>query len=124
MDGASTDRDAAEPCLSGVVPGQGDFRSGHHEAIVTHELFAAVSAKLEARRTRRPGTSYQIDRPLKGRITCAQAPPIRTTDYAQNYAYPVHRHVVTLHDRRTPGSPQVLLMEQHGQIRLNHYAQV
>lgn len=59
------------PVYLGLFRDKDDFRIGHHEPIVTHELFASVAAHLEARRTRTPGKRYQIDWPLKGRITCA-----------------------------------------------------
>jgi site-specific DNA recombinase len=59
------------PVYLGLFRDKADFRIGHHEPIVTHELFAAVAAQLEARRTRTPGKRYQIDWQLKGRITCA-----------------------------------------------------
>lgn len=59
------------PVYLGLFRDKDDVRIGHHEAIVTHELFAAAAAQLEARRTRRPGRRYQIDWPLKGRIRCA-----------------------------------------------------
>lgn len=48
-----------------------DLRIGHHDPIVTHDLFAAAAAQLEARRTREPGKQFTIDWPLKGRIVCA-----------------------------------------------------
>jgi hypothetical protein len=71
VDGASVIATLRNPVYLGLFRDKGDFRIGHHEAIVTHELFVAVSAQLEAHRTRRPGTRYQIDWPFKGRITCA-----------------------------------------------------
>jgi hypothetical protein len=37
-----------------------------------------------------------------------------------NYAYPVHRQVATIHDGRTRGSPEALLIEQDIQMRPNH----
>ena len=57
------------PVYLGLFRDKDDFRIGHHEPIVTHEMFASVAAHLEARRTRTPGKRYQIDWPLKGRIT-------------------------------------------------------
>lgn len=47
------------------------MRLGKHDPIVTNDVFAAVAAQLEARRTRTPGKRYKIDWPLKGHITCA-----------------------------------------------------
>jgi hypothetical protein len=46
-------------------------RFGKHDPIVTNDVFAAVAAQLEARRTRTPGKRYEIEWPLKGRIICA-----------------------------------------------------
>lgn len=59
------------PVYLGLFREKHDFRIGHHEPIVTHELFGAAAAQLEARRTREPGKRYMIDWPLKGRIVCA-----------------------------------------------------
>jgi len=59
------------PVYMGLFRDKDDVRIGHHEPIVTHDLFAAVAVQLDRRRTRTPGQRYQIDWPLKGRITCA-----------------------------------------------------
>lgn len=58
------------PAYLGLFREKQDFRIGHHDPIVTHELFAAA-AQLNARRAREPGKQYMIDWPLKGRIVCA-----------------------------------------------------
>jgi hypothetical protein len=39
------------PVYLGLLRDKDDLRIGHHEAIVTHELFAAAAAQLDARRT-------------------------------------------------------------------------
>ena len=49
------------PVYLGLFREKNDCRIGHHEAIITHELFAAVAAQLDARRTRAPGKHYEID---------------------------------------------------------------
>jgi site-specific DNA recombinase len=59
------------PVYLGLFRDKESLRIGHHEPIVTPELFAAVAAQLKLRRTRTPGKRYEIDWPLKGRITCA-----------------------------------------------------
>ena len=59
------------PVYVGLFLDKGDSRAGHHEAILTRDLFAAAAAQLDARRTRVPGRRYSIDWPLKGRSTCA-----------------------------------------------------
>jgi DNA invertase Pin-like site-specific DNA recombinase len=59
------------PVYLGLFREKIDCRLGHHEAIITHELFAAVAAQLESRRTRAPGKHYEIDWPLQRPITCA-----------------------------------------------------
>ncbi len=58
------------PAYLGLFRDKKNVRIGHHEPIVTHELFAAVALQLDARRTRTPGKHYQIDWPLKGIIRC------------------------------------------------------
>jgi hypothetical protein len=59
------------PVYLGLFRQKHDFRIGHHEPIVTHELFGAAAAQLQDWRTREPGKRYMIDWPLKGRIVCA-----------------------------------------------------
>ncbi|MBM3812459.1 MAG: recombinase family protein [Acidimicrobiia bacterium] len=59
------------PVYLGLFREKHDLRIGHHDPIVTHDLFAAAAAQLKARRTREPGKQYAIDWPLKGRIVCA-----------------------------------------------------
>jgi hypothetical protein len=72
-----------------------------------------------------PGAfNWQLVPPYASQRVPQVPPPSAPIDYAQNYAHPTHRHVAALHDGRTPSSPQVLFMEQHIQIRLNHYAHV
>ena len=59
------------PVYLGLFREDHDFRIGHHEPIVTSELFVTAAAQLLAGRTRVPGKHYQIDWPLRERITCA-----------------------------------------------------
>ena len=93
------------PVYLGLFRDKGDFRIGHHEAIVTHELFAAVSAQLAARRTRTLGRRYQIDWPLKGRITCAACgtPMSPHTIRYRNFIYRYYRCRSTAGGRRPCG---------------------
>jgi hypothetical protein len=89
----------------GLFRDKDDFRIGHHEPIVTHELFAAVAAQLEARRTRTPGQRYQIDWQLKGRITCAVCgrPMSPHTIRYRNFLYRYYRCRSTAGGRRSCG---------------------
>jgi site-specific DNA recombinase len=81
------------PVYLGLFREKHDFRIGHHEAIVTHELFVAAAAQLEARRTRAPGKHYQIDWALQGRITCAtcERPMSPHTIRYRNFIYRYYR---------------------------------
>ena len=47
-------------------------RPGEHSALITNEVFAAVAKLLDAGRTRFPGTRYEIEWPLQGRLYCTQ----------------------------------------------------
>ena len=93
------------PVYLGLFREKNDFRIGHHEPIVTHELFAAVAAQLEARRTRTPGKRYQIDWPLKRRITCALCgrPMSPHTIRYRNWLYRYYRCRSTQGGRRPCG---------------------
>jgi DNA invertase Pin-like site-specific DNA recombinase len=93
------------PVYLGLFRDKDDFRIGHHEPIVTHELFAAVAAQLEARRTRMPGQRYQIDWQLKGRITCAVCgrPMSPHTIRYRNFLYRYYRCRSTAGGRRPCG---------------------
>ena len=53
------------PVYLGLFRDKHDFRIGHHDPIVTHELFAAAGAQLSARQTRDPGQHYQMAWPLR-----------------------------------------------------------
>ena len=59
------------PVYLGLFREKHDFRIGHHDPSVTHELFAAAAAHLAARRTRAPGKRSTIDWPLKERLVWA-----------------------------------------------------
>lgn len=93
------------PVYVGLFREKHDFRSGHHEAIVTHEQFAAVAAQLETRRTRAPRRHYHIDWPLKGRITCAICgrPMSPHTIRYRNFLYLYYRCRSTQGGRRPCG---------------------
>jgi site-specific DNA recombinase len=93
------------PVYLGLFRDKGDFRIGHHEAIVSHELFAAVASQLEARRTRTPGKRHQIDWQLKGRITCAVCgrPMSPNTIRYRNVLYRYYRCRSTAGGRRPCG---------------------
>jgi hypothetical protein len=108
------------PVHLGLFRGKCDFRIGLHEAIVTHELFAAVSAQLEARRTRTPGTRYQIDWPLKGRITCAVCgtPMSPHTIRYRNWIYRYYRCRSTAGGQR-PCGHQISAPTIEGVVRQN-----
>ncbi|MBZ5623707.1 MAG: recombinase family protein [Acidobacteriia bacterium] len=108
------------PVYLGLFRDKGDFRIGHHEAIVSHELFAAVSAQLEARRTRRPGKRYQIDWPLKGRITCAVCgtPMSPHTIRYRNFIYRYYRCRSTAGGQR-PCGRQISAPAIEGAVRQN-----
>lgn len=82
-----------------------DFRIGHHDPIVTHELFAAAAAQLKARRTREPGKQYTIDWPLKGRIVCAvcERPLSPHTIRYRNFIYRYYRCRSTAGGRKPCG---------------------
>jgi site-specific DNA recombinase len=58
------------PIYVGQFRDKHGIRVGHHQPIVTKEMFATVAARLQSRRTRTPGKRYKIDWPLKGRIVC------------------------------------------------------
>ena len=81
------------PVYLGLFREKHDFRIGHYEPIVTHELFGAAGAQLEARRTREPGKRYMIDWPLKGRIVCAacERPMCPQTIRYRNVLYRYYR---------------------------------
>lgn len=93
------------PVYLGLFRDEDDFRIGHHEAIVTHELSAAAAVQLEARRTRTPGKRYQIDWPLKGCITCAVCgrPMSPHTIRYRNCLYRYYRCRSTVGGRRPCG---------------------
>ncbi len=108
------------PVYLGLFRDKGDFRIGDHEAIVTHELFAAVSAKLEARRTRRSGTRYHIDWPLKGRITCAVCgtPMSAHTIRYRNFLYRDYR-CRSIAGGQRPCGHQISAPDIEGAVRQN-----
>ena len=93
------------PVYLGLFREKHDFRIGHHEAIVAHELFAAAAAQLEARRTRTPGKHYQIDWALQGRITCAtcERPMSPHTIRYRKFIYRYYRCRSTAGGRRPCG---------------------
>ena len=49
----------------GLFREKNDCRIGNHESIIRHELFAAVVAQLDGRRTRAPRKHYEIEWPLQ-----------------------------------------------------------
>jgi DNA invertase Pin-like site-specific DNA recombinase len=108
------------PVYLGLFRDKGDFRIGDHEAIVTHELFAAVSAQLAARRKGRSGARYQIDWPLKGRITCAVCgtPMSAHTMRYRKFLYRYYRCRSTAGGQR-PCGHQVPAREIGGAVRQN-----
>ncbi|MCC6392599.1 MAG: recombinase family protein [Bryobacterales bacterium] len=59
------------PVYIGSFREKNGVRGGHHEPIVSGEIFASVADQLQSRRTRAPGKRYNIDWPFKGRIQCA-----------------------------------------------------
>lgn len=81
------------PGYLGLFREKHDSRIGHHEAIITHELFAAAAAQLDARRTRAAGRHYEIDWALQGRITCAicRRPMSPHTIRYRNFIYRYYR---------------------------------
>jgi DNA invertase Pin-like site-specific DNA recombinase len=91
------------PVHLGLFRDKSDFRIGHHEAIVTHELFAAVSAQLEARR-----------------ITCAVCgtPMSPHTIRYRNFLYRYYRCRSTDGGRR-PCGHQVSAPAIEGAVRKN-----
>jgi DNA invertase Pin-like site-specific DNA recombinase len=93
------------PVYLGLFRENHDFRIGHHEPIVTSELFANSAAQLQTRRTRVPGTHYQIDWPLQGRITCAVCgrPMSPHTIRYRNFLYRYYRCRSTAGGRKPCG---------------------
>jgi hypothetical protein len=93
------------PVYLGLFRDKDDFRIGHHEPIVTHELFAVIAAQHEARRTGTPGKRYQIDWPLKRRIACAVCgrPMSPHTIRYRNCLYRYYRCRSTVGGRRPCG---------------------
>jgi hypothetical protein len=108
------------PVYLGLFRDKGDFRIGHHEAIVTHEMFAAVAAQLAARRKGRSGARYQIDWPLKGRITCAVCgtPMSSHTIRYRKFLYRYYRCRSTAGGQR-PCGHQVSASDIEGAVRQN-----
>ena len=59
------------PAYVGSFREKSGVRAGHHEPIVSGEIFGSVADQLQSRRTRAPGKRYNIDWPFKSRIQCA-----------------------------------------------------
>jgi hypothetical protein len=93
------------PVYLGLFREKSDFRIGHHEPIIRHELFVAAAAQLEARRTREPGKRYMIDWPSKGRIVCAVCDRLMSphTIRYRNFIYRYYRCRSTAGGRRPCG---------------------
>lgn len=93
------------PVYLGLFREKHDLRIGHHGPIVTHDLFVAAAAQLEARRTREPGKQYTIDWPLKGRIVCAvcERPMSPHTIRYRNFIYRYYRCRSTAGGRKPCG---------------------
>jgi site-specific DNA recombinase len=106
------------PVYLGLFRDKIDYRIGHHEAIISHELFAAAASQLEARRTRTPGKHYQIDWQLKGRITCAVCgrPMSPHTIRYRNFLYRYYRCRSTAGGQR-PCGQQVPAYEIESALR-------
>lgn len=93
------------PVYLGLFREKHDLRIGHHDPIVTHDLFAAAAAQLGARRTREPGKQNTIDWPLKGRIVCAvcERPMSPHTIRYRNFIYRYYRCRSTAGGRKPCG---------------------
>jgi hypothetical protein len=93
------------PVYLGLFREKRDIRIGHHDPIVTHDLFAAAAAHLAARRTREPGRQYTIDWLLKARIVCAvcERPMSPHTIRYRNFIYRYYRCRSTAGGRKPCG---------------------